>query len=219
MPASEAPPAMLTLPPWSVAVFRPWASPPIKKRLPPSPPSVTSVLLPVPATTRISPPWPPDALLKPDDKSMWPPEPVSPSPTTSSMEPPDPPVALPVKISTAPDVPWLALPVPTTMSPLTPATPASGVCISTLPLSVAVLRPLVSLKAPPVNNSDVPAVKAMSPPSPYMVLLLKPDGESMWPPEPVSPSPTTASSMEPPDPPTETPPETPMASDDPAVDR
>jgi hypothetical protein len=70
-------------------------------------------------------------------------------PESNKMEPPLPPAARPVEIEIKPVEPPLEVPVLNSKFPLTPAAPALGVVMVTLPLEVASPDPLERCRAPP----------------------------------------------------------------------
>jgi hypothetical protein len=80
--------------------------------------------------------------------------------------PPVPPEDAPDPIDTDPVVPELDVPELKLSRPLTPAAPAFAVLIVTAPLVVAVPKPLVRPRAPPVSALPSPATKSSKPPSP-----------------------------------------------------
>ena len=102
--------------------------------------------------------------------STWPPVPDAPWPTVIYKDPPDPDSAEPDPKNTDPLLPMLAVPVLNTIDPLTPDVPALDVNSDMLPLVEALLYPLTTLTAPPVDMDDRPAEIAISPPTPLSPL-------------------------------------------------
>jgi hypothetical protein len=101
---------------------------------------------------------PVSSFVLPVDTETSPPSEVVPVPTDIITFPPRPSLEFPLANSILPELPELVVPVRNDKCPLAPATPALSVFRMTLPVEVAVPKPVARLIAPPVLLAPIPEV-------------------------------------------------------------